>query len=142
MEDKTHLLFANWNAAHVRIASKLVPYLCRHRAGLYGVNFPRKGIAKEVRVGWPNPSSKDMHILSIFQPKSDCLLWELRLSPSSKFISTRGPLRRLKMEKGKEDQESQRAKGCIELKCTSLPPGFRQWIEEAFEYTVDLYGID
>lgn len=149
MEERQFFLFSNWRPEHIRIACQLVPYLCRHRAGLYGVDFPkyREGhptdqTVQEVRVGWPNPDSPNKHILSILQPRADGLLWELRLSPKSGFISPSGPLRLLKLEKGKEHQESQKAKGCIILTEPTLPLGFEAWIDAAFAYTIPLYGIE
>ena len=139
--EHTSFLFANWNPTQIRIVCQLIPLLCRHGAGLYGVDFPRGSDVQEVRVGWPNPNSSNKHILSLFEPRANGVLWELRLTPDCEFISSGGPLRLLKMEKGKEHQESQRAKGCIVLTEEVLPPRNEDWIEEAFTYCRDRYGI-
>ena len=57
MAEHTSFLFANWNPTQIRIVCQLIPLLCRHGAGLYGVDFPRGSDVQEVRVGWPNPNS-------------------------------------------------------------------------------------
>ncbi|QVL32309.1 hypothetical protein KIH39_26340 [Telmatocola sphagniphila] len=139
--NENFFLFSNWNPQLIFIASRLLPHLCRHGAGLYGVDFPRNSTIQEVRVGWENPNSDRKHILSIFEPRGDALLWELRVRPDSRFITANGPLQRLKMERSKEDQESQLSKGCIMLTSPDLPEGFEDWIDEAFEYTRMRYGL-
>jgi hypothetical protein len=99
---------------------------------------------KQVRVGWPNPTTKSRrHILAIIEPLSEGKVrLELRVGQKSGLISENGRLEQAPRDTSKENDPSQKDKGYITLlPDADLPDGIEGWIKTALEFAKHAYGL-
>ncbi|HVT30494.1 MAG TPA: hypothetical protein VHE81_20965 [Lacipirellulaceae bacterium] len=106
--------------------------LCRHGADFYEIDSD----AQQVRVGWRTSPRKHQWVAILYCSTKGSVKLKLRIDRKSHFLSPRGPLKR----SGERKSDKEKDTGAITLS-DSFPADLPIWIDHAFQYCEDNYGI-